>query len=249
MFSDTSGFDAQLAAKRLDEFGIVLSADGQKWLDRMLELRANPPQEAHPNAVAVLIADGAKPADIAKAVAAHNDYPHLAQQTKIAQNLLGQRVLDSIVADKQRIHAELRQHADEAIDRLNRAARLDGNITDLTRARRAEDAHLLATAESDCETLHALYRVRDQYLEPGSPQSWSTGRYSCSQIRNPQAVEFVADHDGSRWGLMRARIRAGAEFWFPTRAEARAESSRHEPKGNVLPSIDPRRTGAATFTG
>jgi hypothetical protein len=69
VYSDTSARDSTEAARALDGFGLALPDDATPWLDKLADLRANPPVEAQRNAVAELFADSAKAADIDKALA------------------------------------------------------------------------------------------------------------------------------------------------------------------------------------
>lgn len=250
MLTDTDAYDAAQCARRLHDFGIDLPPDAEAALARLNQLRdAPPPPPAH-NAVAQLYADDAKPAAINAAIAERLGYQHRADQHKMAQNILGRRVLDAVMADRDRIHSELKAQADECITRIEFAAQLDETVLELTQQRRVNEAHALSVVESDCEVLRACYYVRNEWLttSPG-PNRWSTGWWSCETWANPWDVarNHVAENDGSRWGLWRATIRAGGKMVFWTHEQATAESRKHEP-GNVLPPINPVRAGA-TFVG
>ena len=246
---DLANYEAGNATRAIDQFGITLNTDAEQWLQRLNDLKATPPAPLPHNAVAELIADAAKAAVIDTAIAAYVGQSHRGLQHDVALNIVGRRVLDAIVADRDRIHAELAELANEVIDRLHRAAVTDESISELTRQRRNDEAHLLACIDSDAETLRSLFYIRDEYLTPSSEQ-WSTGWWSCAQFANPWDVKNPNVRDETPWGLWRASVRAGAQLWFPTIEEARAASQPHEPRAadSMLAPIDPyHRT--ATFTG
>lgn len=245
---DLAGYEAGNGCRALDEFGITLNADVHRWLQRLNELKANPPQPLPHNAVAELVADAAKPAVIDAAVAAHVGQNHRIIQHDVALNISGRRVLDALLADRDRIHATLAVIANEVIDRLHRAAAVDESITELAKQRRNDEATVLACIDSDAETLRRLFVIRDEYLTPAS-EKWSTGWWSCATYSNPWDVKNPSPREETVWELFRAEIRAGGQLWFPTIEEARAASQVREPRTNdsVLPPIDPRRH--ATFIG
>ena len=242
VYSDTSARDSTEAARALDGFGIELPPEAVKWLDKLHSLRAEPPVEAPRNAVAELFADSAKPADIDKTLAYNATQNLRSGQHRHAQQIVGRRCLDALLADQDRLHAELAVHADAIIGRLHEAAGLDESITDLTRARRTEEAHLLACAASDAAELHDLYQVRNLYLT-ATGSKWLTGWYTCQIWSNPWDFNHIAENDGSRWGTQRATIRAGGKLRYVPFEVATAASTKHEP-GITPPVIDPRRTGA-----
>jgi hypothetical protein len=246
---DMAGYEAGNACRALDEFGITLNADADRWLQRLNELKANPPQPLPHNAVAELVADAAKPAVIGAAVAAHVGQNHRIIQHDVALNISGRRVLDALLADRDRIHAALAVIANEVIDRLHRAAAVDESITELAKQRRNDEATVLACIDSDAETLRRLFVIRDEYLTPAS-EKWSTGWWSCATYSNPWELKNSSPREETVWEVIRAEIRAGGQLWFPTIAEARAASQAREPRpsDSLLPPIDPyHRT--ATFTG
>lgn len=245
---DLAGYEAGNGCRALDEFGITLSADTDRWFQRLNELKANPPKPLPHNAVAELVADAAKPAVIDAAVAAHVGQNHRIMAHDIAVNIVGRRVLDALLADRDRIHAALAVIANEAIDRLHRAAALEQSISELTRQRRSDEAHLLACADTDAETLRRLFVIRDEYLTPAS-EKWSTGWWNCATYSNPWDVKNPSPREETVWEVFRAEIRAGGQLWFPTIEEARAASQAREPRpaDSLLPPVDPRRH--ATFIG
>lgn len=247
MIIDQPAFEASQAFRALDQLGIELSADTQRLAKRLNILRENPPQPAPFNRVAHLIADDANDKAISQAVIEHLGTNHLIQQTVLAADILGGRVLDAILDDAPRIHAELRVTADELIDRLHQAAALDLSVIELTKARRIDDAHLAATAESDAESLRTLYFVRDTYLTPPTAR-WCTGWHDCRTVKNPWDATYIGEHDETTWGTWQAAIRAGAQLWYPTVEEATAASQAHEP-GDMLPPIDVHRSSTGMFTG
>ncbi len=234
------------ATDQLDGFGIELGADAARWLKKLTELRADQPEEAPPDQVAELIANSAKPAEIDKAVAYK-----AGQQIRIGQHLAARqivacRTLDAILDDRDRIHNELAAHANRSITRLHQAAALTESIIELTKARKTEEAHLLATATADAEDLKQLFHTRDTYLTPLGMQ-WSTGWWSCAHFQNPWEIDHPSPQgDNTLWDQWRAKIQRGGRLWYPTIEEAHAASQPHEPK-DVLPPIDPRRSTVATF--
>ena len=244
---DFAAYESGNATRALDGFGIDLPADAEQWVNRLNDLRQNPPEQPAHSLVAELIADAADPAVIDAAVAAQVGVGHRIQAHTVAQNIVGQRVLDAILADRNRIHSQLRTTADETIARLHRAAAIDENIVDLTRQRRTEDAHLVATADADAETLRSLFYVRDEYLTPPSTP-WSTGWWDCGKFENPWDIKHPNPKDDSLFGVWRAEVAAGGRLWYPTIDEARAASQIREP-AEVLPPIDPYRTGTGMFVG
>lgn len=247
---DLAGYEALSAARAFDQFGIDLPDDAQRWVQRLQDLRENPPQQAPHNHVATLIADAAKASEIDKAIAYQAGQAHRIQQHAFSQNIVGARALESILADRDRLHDEIAITADEAIDRLHQAAALTENITDLTRQRRTDEAHLLACAASDAEDLRAAYYLRDHYLTPTGAK-WETGWWSCAQVRNPWDVKHPNPEDSTQWAIWRATIRSGGQLWFPTWEQATAESRTHEPSTTeeaVTPPINPRR-GGGLFIG
>ena len=245
---DLAGYEAQNAARSLDEFGIKLNTDADRCLQRLNDLKANPPTPLPHNAVAGLVADAAKPAVIDAAVAAHIGHNHRIIQHDVAINIVGQRVLDAILGDRDRLHAELALIANEVIDRLHRAAAVDESITELAKQRRNDEATVLASIDADAEQLRRLFVVRDEYLTPAS-EKWSTGWWSCATYSNPWDVKNPSPREETVWEVWRAEIRAGGQLWFPTIAEARAASQAREPRpsDSVVAPMNPYRT--ATFTG
>lgn len=241
---DTAAYDALDAARQLDRFSVDLPGEARRWLDRLTELRANPPAEAPRNQVAELIVDAAKPAEVDRALArAVSQHLRIGQQ-RLAQQIAGQRMLDALLADGDRVHAELAATANPIIERLHHAALLDETVAELARARRVDDAHALATASADVDELNDLFTIRNSYLTaPGS--QWSTGWHSCAIWSNPWAIGHVAENGGSTWDRWRAVIRAGGRLGYLSHAEAVAASQAHEPSGMTAP-IDPRRS---TFAG
>ena len=240
---DLASYEAGNAARSLNEFDIKLNADTDRCLRRLNELKANPPQPLPHNAVAELVADAAKPAVIDAAIAAQIGQNHRIMAHDTALNIVGQRVLDAIMADSDRLHAALKVTAADAIDRLHQAAAIDETITELTKQRRTSEAHILACIDSDAETLRSLYYIRDEYLTPASEQ-WLTGWWNCGQFSNPWDIKHPHPKDETVWGLWRAQIHSGGRLWFPTIEEARAASQPHEPRAqdSVLAPIDPRRS-------
>jgi hypothetical protein len=246
---DLASYEAGNAARSLNEFDIKLNADTDRCLRRLNDLKANPPQPLPHNAVAELVADAAKPAVIGAAVAAHVGQNHRIIQHDVALNISGRRVLDALLADRDRIHAALAVIANEVIDRLHRAAAVDESIAELAKQRRNDEATVLACIDSDAETLRRLFVIRDEYLTPAS-EKWSTGWWSCATYSNPWELKNSSPREETVWEVIRAEIRAGGQLWFPTIAEARAASQAREPRpsDSLLPPIDPyHRT--ATFTG
>jgi hypothetical protein len=245
MYSN-SAFEAIDAAHAFNHFGLDLPEDASHWVQRLTELRANRPEAPPRNAVATLIVDEAQAADIDQAIAAHLGNSHRVQQHSEAESIAGQRALTAIRADRDRLHSELRFTADQIIERLHQAAAIDESITDLTRARRVDEAHVLACANSDAVEPRDAYQLRDNYLTPPGSH-WSTGWWDCGWYSNPWDIgNGNADHDRTLWGALRANIRAGGRLWFPTLEEAHAASEAHEP--NMTTPIDARRDGAV-FTG
>lgn len=242
---DLAAYEATNAARVLDELEIELNPATEQLLRWLTDLRQNqPPQPAH-NAVAILIADNADPATIDAAIATNVGQAHRVQQHALAANILGQRVLDALLADSERIHAELAVTAEATIERLHRAAAIDETITELTKQRRTEDAHILACIDSDAEQLRSLFYVRDAYLT--SPDArWSTGWWNCKQLKNPWDVGHPQPADDTVWGVWRAQIRAGGRLWYPTVDQARAASQAREP-ADTLPPINPYRETNAVF--
>ncbi|MBX7433480.1 hypothetical protein JDV09_15370 [Mycobacterium sp. Y57] len=230
---DNSGFDAIQAAQSFDRFAVELPDDAVTALHKLMELRQSQPEDPPRDTVAHLIADSAKPNVIDAAIAAHVGANHRQQQHRVAETLTGRRVLAAIMADRARLHTELAVTADELIDRLHRAALITESVVDLARAKRPDDAHLLAVIESDAAELKDLYVLRDRYLTADGAR-WSTGWWSCQHWRTPWDHGHVADHDSSQWGAWRAVIRAGGNLWFVPIEEATAASAKHEPSGPDL---------------
>jgi len=233
------------ATNQLDGFGIELPTDAARWLTKLTELRANPPVEPPPNQVAELIADGAKASEVDKAIAVRLGAHLRAGQHTRATQIIGGRLLDAILNDAHRIHTELSTTADGIIERLHRAALINETIIELTRARRTDEAHALAVAESDVIELDDLCKLRNNVLTaPGA--RWSTGWWDASIWSNPWAITHPIVDGGSRWDLWRANIRAGGRLWFATHEQATTASAAHEP-ADMLPPINPRR-GASSGT-
>lgn len=236
---DDNAFNASEAARAFNQLGIELSEEAQQWVQRLTDLRANKPQPAPHDAVAVLIADNAKASVIDAAIAHHVGQNHRIQQHARAENILGGRVLAAILDDRDRLHNELKAQAEPIIKRLHRAADITDSITDLVRAGRTDDAALVATIEPDAESLRMLYYVRDTYLTPPTAQ-WNTGWWSCQHWQNPWDIEHPAAHDDTLWGTYRASLNARGTLWFPTWEQATEASSAHEP-GEMLAPINPVR--------
>lgn len=153
-------------------------------------------------------------------------------QHTIAQQICGHRVLAAILADRSRLHAELATTAEALIARLRTAAAIDKTIVELTRERRVDGAHALATVESDYAELGSLYQLRDAFLTPrGVNANWSTGWHSCARFENPWEITDASTplRDRSQWNAWRAAIRGGGKLWYPTITEAREASRPHEP--------------------
>lgn len=242
MTMPTTGFDAIAAVEALGRFEIVLPAEAAGWFAKLTELRETRPSAPAHDAVARLLADSAKPAAVDKALAAHLAAQHLANQHRLAEAIVGQRVLDAILADRGDLHRQLAEIATGHIVQLHKAAAVDDSIADLTRQGRTDDARLVATVEGDVERLRQAFHVRDSYLTPQpGPQRWSTGRWNCSAFRNPWEIQHPAMETEGLWGVWRANIKAGGQMWFPTVEEAREASAQHEPPGTVLAPITPTR--------
>ena len=98
------------------------------------------------------------------------------------------------MTDRTRLHAELAVTADAIIGRQPEAALLDATITDLTRARRTTEAHLLAYAESDAAELHDLHQIRNQYMT-ATGSKWLTGWVHLPDLVKPVGLRArVARH-------------------------------------------------------
>lgn len=249
MDNTTAPLDAIEAARKLDGFGIELPDAAAKWLEKLQELRAHPPEEAPRNKTAELIADSATPAAIDKALAYAVSANLRSGQHRVAQGIVGRRMLEALIADRSRIHAELAVTANETIERLHTAALIDETVAELVKSRRVDAAHTLATAESDVAELHDLFELRNRFLTPPGSH-WSRGWWDASTWQNPWDVAggAVADHDGTRWGHWRAVIRANGRLWFVPYEVATAASQEHEPADNMVKPIDPRRSGSV-FAG
>jgi hypothetical protein len=231
---DDPALEALDAARSLEGFGIELPQPAAEWVTKLAELRQQRPQPLPTHHVAGLIADSVDEAVIDRAVASHVGHHFRVQQHAQAERICGQRALAAILADRDRIHDELRTTAEALIDRLHRAAAIDEDIRELTRQRRVDEAHLLATADADTAELREAVRVRDYYLTPRT-EHWSTGWWSCEHWRNPWEIDGSnADHDGTLWSVWRSRIRANGKLWFPTVEEAHAASQPHEPVDELI---------------
>lgn len=239
-----SAYEAINAAQAFEQFKVTLSGEADRWLARLTELRQNAPQQPPHNQIGELIADGAKQADIDKAVAARAGAQHLLNGHQYAQELCGERVLSALLADRDRLHRELATPANALIEKLHTAATIDATVAELTKARRTDDAELIVWIDNDAETLRRLFFLRDEYLTVPGLQ-WSTGWWDASQFQNPWDMERPNVTDNTQWGQWRASIRAGGRLWFPTHEQAVAASQAHEP--NLMPAIDPIRGRSATF--
>lgn len=245
---DDNAFNASEAARAFHQLGIELSPEANDLVKRLQTLRANKPEPAPHDAVALLIADSAKDAVIDQAIAFHVGQNHRIQQHARAENILGARILAAILDDRDRLHNQLKAQAEPIIERLHRAADITDNITDLVRAQRTDDAALVATIEPDAESLRQLYFLRDRYTTPPTAQ-WSTGFWSCQHWQNPWDIEHPAAHDDTLWGTYRSSIRAGGQLWFPTWEQATEASSAHEPSETMLPPFNPVRGSNSAFVG
>lgn len=152
---DDPALEALDAARSLEGFGIELPQPAAEWVTKLAELRQQRPQPLPTHHVAGLIADSVDEAVIDRAVASHVGHHFRVQQHAQAERICGQRALAAILADRDRIHDELRTTAEALIDRLHRAAAIDEDIRELTRQRRTDEAHLLATADADIAELVA----------------------------------------------------------------------------------------------
>jgi hypothetical protein len=116
--------------------------------------------------------------DIDKAIDAHLSHAHRLQQHSEAESIAGQRALRAILKHREELHRQLASIASDLVKRLHQAALIEEDIRELTRQRRTDEAHLLATAESDTAELNDAYTLRDRYLTaPGS--HWETGWCNC----------------------------------------------------------------------
>ena len=154
----TSALEAIDAAHARNHFGLDLPVDASHWVQRLTELRANRPEAPPRNAVATLIADDTDAADIDKAIAAHLGNSHRVQQHSEAESITGQRALTAILKHREELHRQLASIASDLITRLHQAALIEEDIRELTRQRRTDEAHLLATAESDTAELNDATR-------------------------------------------------------------------------------------------
>ncbi|WNG92649.1 hypothetical protein [Mycobacterium sp. ITM-2016-00318] len=242
----TSALECLDAAHALNHFGLDLPEDASHWVKRLTELRANRPEPPPHNAAALLIADNATADNIDRAIAEHVGKQHRLTQHREAESIAGQRALSAILADRDRLHSELRVTADQLIERLHSAAQLEETIVELTRARRNDEAHLVACAESDAGELRDAFQLRNRFLTPPGSH-WATGWWSCETFSNPWVdVSSRADDDGTLWSHWRANIRAGRTLAFFTIEEAHAASQAREP--DMTEPFDPRRS-SATFAG
>ena len=192
----TAARNALDAANQLDAFGVELGADAAKWLTKLLELRANPPVEPGANEAAELIAGSGSATAIDRALAQKLASHLRAGQHVRACQIVAARILDAILDDSPRIHSELAITATGIIERLHRSALIDEDIVTLTRARRTDEAHALATAESDVIELSDQYQVRNNVLTaPGA--RWSTGWWDCSIWQTPwdTSVGHISEND------------------------------------------------------
>lgn len=177
---------------------------------------------------------------------AHAVSAHLrAGQHRHAQQLCGQRCLAAILDDAPRIHTELAATASEIVERLHTAALIYETVADLVKARRVDNAHTLAVAESDVAELDDLYKSAtntSRHANHVGAQGWC----DCSIWSNPWDIfaGHVAENDGSRWGHWRAVIRSGGKLWYPSHEQATAASREHEHADMTKP-IDPRRVAPA----
>lgn len=226
-FADTSARDAIDAAHALDGFGVELPPEATRWLNKLNELRANPPAETPRNRVAELIADSAKPAEVDRALAYSVSQNLRAGQHRLAQQIVGARMLDEVMRDRDRLHRELKVTADDLIGRLHEAATITETVIELTRERRTDEAHLVATIESDVGELRALYDLRDNYLTPAHAR-WDAGQWSCRYFANPWHVRHPAPGGSGQWDHWKAYIKAGAELWYPSFEEAAEAVNAHQ---------------------
>jgi len=233
------------ASSQLDGFGITLGIDATKSLTKLLELRANPPEEPPPNEAAELIAGSASATAIDRAIAQKLGAHLRAGQHVRACQIVAARILDAILDDRVRLHADLAAHANPLISRLHEAAELTETVAELVKQRRVDEAHTAATASADAEDLHQIFKIRDAYITPPGMR-WSTGWWDCSRFSNPWDVNHPSPQGDSHWDQWRASIARGGRLWFVPVEQATAASAAHEPTGIPTP-INPRRTGNATF--
>lgn len=151
-YISTSSLEAVDAAHSFGSFDIELPPAATRWVRRLQELRTRRPEPPPRNRVAELIADGAPEADISAAIAQHVGQQHRLTQHSEAELLAGARALAAIMADRDRLHKELRVIAEQLIERLHTAAQIEESIVDLTRQRRTAEAHAVATADTQTAT-------------------------------------------------------------------------------------------------
>jgi hypothetical protein len=237
---DTSEWEARECAAQLGRFALKLPEPAAEALHRLTKLQANRPQQPPHNGVAEMLADAADAAVIDAAVADVVEFKHRNQQHLQAEQILGRRVLASVLEHRGTLHRELAHVAEPLIERLHRAASIDESIAELVKQNRMDDARLLSGIEADAAELMACFKFRDVYLTPPGAQ-WSTGIWSCQHFENPWDVGHIGTAIGgdlSLWGDWRAAIQAGAKLWFASIEEATAASSAHEPVDEPEP-IDP----------
>ena len=97
----------------------------------------------------------------------------------------------------------------------------------MTKERRTDEAHLVATCETDAGELKTLFEMRDDYLTPATAH-WDTQRWSCRYFANPWDVKHPAPGGSGQWDQWKAYIRAGAELWYPTVEEAIEAVTAHQ---------------------
>lgn len=228
---DDPSFEAPQAAKRLSRLGIDISEAASHWVERLLGLQRTRPEPQPHNEVAQMIANGAKESDIRAASAQHLSFDHRRTQHVEAERICGSNALHEILRDRVRLHNELAVTANELIEKIHVAARIDENLVELTRQGRGDEAYRLSVIESDTDELRECYEVRDMFLTvPG--EHWKPGWWDCSQCSNPWDVAhhtIGSRGDENLWDIWRASIRAGAILWFPSLEQARAAALEHQP--------------------
>jgi hypothetical protein len=129
------------------------------------------------------------------------------------------RALAAIIDARADLHAQLSKLADKAIADLAAVAALgDTSLDTLVRSGKTAEAKLFADRAVTGTELHAVFKLRDDYLLPGGIKAARVGHIDATQWRDPTAV------DGTTGATVVDRylsgLRAGGTLWYPTAEEA-----------------------------
>lgn len=213
-------YRARAALKQLDQHGIPLPAAVAQAVEVLDRIEATPIPDPSPHAIHDAVLDGAD-LDELNGIALHQ-LAHSRVRDGWAQARLTAaiEVLNTLMAARDELHAQLAPLAEDHIEKLTKIANLgEVRLDELIRNGRTDDARLLADKELIATQLDKLFQFRDAILTPVSLDARPEG-VDCSRWRNPRKVRNL--HPTTVTDGFIAGIQRGGQLWYPSADEAAA---------------------------